>query len=189
MIEKIVTEVFPEFEKWDSFLELIHQKGNIINYFISGYRSKLKEKFAIEFNTWKVDFDDSLEVFFYPSGYPYRKSLELWIENGFQLSFWINMEFFDVEKVKVLVNNEKFILETILTHSVTISDLANDPYIFKVNIDYDLPFNVQRNYDKLVFFANKELPDEILRVIRPIITNDRIIELFHTVNTQCLKLQ
>jgi hypothetical protein len=189
MVEKIATEVFPKFEKWDSFLELIHQKSNITDYFISGYRSILKGKVAMEFDTWKVDFDNRLDVFFYPSGYPSRKSLELWIENGFQLSFWVNLEFFDVEKVKVLVNNEKFILETLLTHSISISELANDPYIFKVNIDYDLPFNVQHNFDKLVFFANKELPDEILRVIRPIITNDRIIELFHRINTQCLKLQ
>lgn len=187
MIERIAKEVFPDFEKWDAFIELNEQKNNLTSYWIKEYQDALKTQFANEFENWKIAFHDNLNVFFYPSGYEYRKSLEIWIENGFQLSFWINGELFDVTKVKQLIKNELPSIELATNEIISFIDTPSDPYVFKIQLSYNLPAYLNSDWNRLIYFADKGLPDEIIRIIRPILKNERILQLFKNSNDQCQK--
>jgi len=187
MIDRIAKEVFPDFEKWDAFIELNEQKVNLQNYWIKEYQRILKEKFQDEFLDWNIHFENNLNVFFYPIGYSERKSLEIWLENGFQLSFWINRELFDAERVKKLIKIELPLIEMASNEIISFNDNLFDPYLFRIQLKYNLPAYIS-DFNRLIYFADKGLPEEIIRIIRPILKNERILQLFKNINDQCLKI-
>lgn len=187
MIERIIKDVFSDFDRWKAFIELEEHKGKIFDYWALGYHQKLKHSFLEEFKEWKLDSYGLLDVYFSPTGFQDRKSLEIWIENGFQLSFWVNSAFFDIVKAKDLIIQHLELIERCLQQPIKINQNPTDPYIFKIQLNYDLPGNVNSCFNNLIYFADKELPGEIIKAIRTLLASQDIIRLFRDINNQCLK--
>jgi hypothetical protein len=188
MIDKIAKEVFPDFEKWDAFIELSNKKNDLFNYWVSGYRRILKEKFSDKYTDWQIHFEENLNIYLAPSGYRDRKSMEIWIENGFQLSFWLDVSLFDLKKAKEFIREELASIEKETNQVITLDSNPSESYAFKVRISYDLPVHINSDWNRLIYFADKELPDEMIKVIHPLLSNPRILQLFKDVNNQCLNI-
>jgi hypothetical protein len=186
MIEKIITEVFPEYEKWDSFLELESYKGQIFQYWRSRFQLKLREEFSSEFNEWNIFFEKDFNFYIYPKGYKENRSIEMWIEFGFQFSFYLRLDHFDRFKCQNLIEQKINEIETAIKQPITIIRTENDPYLFKNGIVYNLPYDVAGNLEKLKYFGDKGLPEAVVEFLRPILTSSIIFQLFQDINTLCL---
>jgi hypothetical protein len=184
MTEKLTKELFPNIEDWKNYLELINKKTDILSHYSMEFRRLLSEKFGSTTKDWRYTFSGSgLNIFFSLKNTIGRNSMEIWIEQGYQLSFWAGGGTFDVEKINNKMPEIHGLLESLLHTPVT---LLKGEYQFKHQIDYGLP-SAFNNLENLYYYGDKDLASRTLEILSSIFNNGDIVEFFHYVNMNCLK--
>jgi hypothetical protein len=100
------SELFKDFETWESFIELQRIIPQIKNSWISKFSKEL-----IQINvppTWNFKRKENGGVWFLSSETKKEKSLGLWIENE-QFSLWADQNQFDIEIIKSLIKQNEFV--------------------------------------------------------------------------------
>lgn len=174
------TELFKDFEVWESFSELVKLMPSIKSYWMKKFIEQLKT--IKKPDTWSFNSKGNGGVWYLSSNIEKDGSLGIWIEDT-TLSLWANSSLYDIVKIEDMINSEEFFS---LKNLFLDSETSNFPegYIFRTNDVFQFESYASLDDDQFKWLAGNKpemLVDQLNERLQNFFTPE-ITELFQKIN-------
>lgn len=179
------TELFKDFEVWESFSELVKLIPSIKSYWMKKYIEQLKT--IKKPDTWSFNSRVNGGVWYLSSNKDKEGSMGIWIEDT-TFSLWANSDIYDISSIEDLLNRDEF---SSLKNLFEDSEPSNFPagYIFRITNAFQFESYATLDDDQFKWLTGNK-PELIIGQLNERLQNfftPEITELFQKINDSSKK--